>query len=174
MYFSWLFHYISSGTSLLLTRSSFQHPLIRCPQNLCWFTKGYIWNYWTLWLCWPSGSFFEITLTDPKQSRLSLYQNFHTQSLNKEEYCCPNYIFPIKTRYLSVYAFDFDHVSIVRLKICQEKFSWFGSQQIYLTWKVIFIIQTYSTWFHVKLILHPLHSAIQQFMQHSSSVDIHN
>ena len=29
--------------------------------------------------------------------------------------------------------------------------------------KVVFIIQTYSTWFHVNLILHPLHFVIQQF-----------
>ena len=32
------------------------------------------------------------------------------------------------------------------------------------TMKVIFIIQTSSTWFHVTLILHPLHSVIQQLL----------
>ena len=35
--FTKLIYYISSGTSLLLSRSPFQHYLIRCPQILCWF-----------------------------------------------------------------------------------------------------------------------------------------
>ena len=45
----------------------------------CWFSKDYFWNYWTLWICWPSRLFLGITLLDSKQYWLSSNRNFQSQ-----------------------------------------------------------------------------------------------
>ena len=87
---SLIFHYISSGTSLIFSRSHFQQHLIRQPQKVCWFSKGYIWTSWTLWLYRASKWFLEITLPDPKQFILYSDQNYHIQPSHRQNYCCPN------------------------------------------------------------------------------------
>ena len=63
-HFPKLYYYISGGTSLILSRSLFQHYITSFLQTLCWFSKGCIWTYWTLWFCLPSRSFLEIPLLE--------------------------------------------------------------------------------------------------------------
>ena len=48
------------------------------------FLKVYIWTSWTLWLCWPSRSFLDITLPDSQQSWLSLTRNCQYQSAQRQ------------------------------------------------------------------------------------------
>ena len=82
-----LFHYIFIGDSLLFLRPSFQQLIIRWPQILCWVSKGYIWTSWILWLCWPSGLFWDMTLTD-KKTWISSNKCFQSQPSQRQEYCC--------------------------------------------------------------------------------------
>ena len=114
-------HYISGGTNLLLSRSSFQHHLIGCPQILCWSSKGCIWKSWTLIIFWISRLFLEITLTDYKQLRLSSNINLQSKTSKKQGYCCPNCMCSIKTNFSQIIHQHFVRVSISRLKLMVRK-----------------------------------------------------
>ena len=113
-------HYISGGKSLLFSRSTFQHHLIGWPQVLYWFLKGCIWTYWALWLFWLSRSLLEITLPDSKSFRLCSNQKFQIQPSKKQEYCFPDCLYPIKTKYISSYSLAIFHVSVSRLKMAKK------------------------------------------------------
>ena len=53
------------------------------------------------------------------------------------------------------------------LRIIQARFRLFTTSKYIL--KLLFIIQTWSTWFNVSLIIYPLHSVLQQFSHITSS-----
>ena len=116
-----LFHFISNGTSLLLSRSPFQHHLIRCPQISCWFSKGYIWDSWKLWLCWPSKLLFDTTLPDSKQFRLSSNINLSKSTLKEAVVFFFQIYVPYKNYTYQKIHQCFFHVSIHRLKLMTRK-----------------------------------------------------
>ena len=82
---------------------------------MCWFLKGFIWTSWTLWLCWPSRSFLEITLPDSNQFRLSSNRTSKIQPPKKHNCFCPNCMFLIKNISALIHR-RFYYVSIARLK----------------------------------------------------------
>ena len=91
---------MSSGTSLLLSRSPFQHHITSCSQTLCWISKVCIWTSWKLWFCLTSRLFLEITLPDSRQSWLSSNGNFQSQTSKEQEYCCTNCLCTFKKNFL--------------------------------------------------------------------------
>ena len=74
-------HYICSGTTIIFSRSPFQHHFIGWPQTLFWFSKGYVRTSWTLRFSWTSGFFLEINLPDSEQFRISSNINLLKSSL---------------------------------------------------------------------------------------------
>ena len=68
---------------LQFSMSHFQYYIIRFPQVLYWFLKGYIWTSSTLWICLPSSLFLDITLLDLQQSWISSPRNCQDESLQR-------------------------------------------------------------------------------------------
>ena len=116
---------------LLFSRSPFQHQLIRCPKMLCWFSKGCIWTSLTLWPFWPSGSFLDITPRYSKQSILSSSWNCQIQPSNKQWYCFPNCLCPIKIKSHSAYSLAIWSCLYWKAKINGNKINHGGSPQTY-------------------------------------------
>ena len=116
IFFSELYHYIYGGNNLLLSRSPFQHHIIRCPQILCCISKGCIWTSWKLCPCWPSRSFLEITLPD---SKIVDYLQIKILKLNSQIskiIVVPTVFYLSKQNTPQIIQRRFGHVSISRIK----------------------------------------------------------